>query len=334
MPLVSVIVPCYNEQTTIPILLDAVCAQTIPNQSIEVIIADGLSTDHTRQAVAEFQALHPDLVVRIVDNPKRNIPAALNCALKASRGEYIVRLDAHSAPAVDYVERCLEGLREGRGENVGGVWEIRPRGKGWMQRAIAIAASHPLGVGDARYRYTSQPGFVDTVPFGAFKRETFERYGFFDENLLTNEDYEFNARLRQSGAKIWLDPRIRSTYFARSNLRELAQQYWRYGFWKWRMLRRYPLTLRWRQALPPIFVLGVILLAAASMVWGPARLALASGLAVYALVLLAGSIPAARKNGDLRMALLIPVAISVMHFAWGAGFLWSVVNPLMTTRKN
>jgi len=334
MPLVSIIVPCYNEQSTIPILLEAVCAQTIPNQDLEVIIADGLSTDNTRQVVAAFQQVHPDLAVRIVDNPKRIIPAALNCALKAARGKFIVRLDAHSAPAADYVERCLEGLRDGLGENVGGVWEIRPRGKGRMQRAIAIAASHPLGVGDARYRYTSQPGLVDTVPFGAFRRETFDRYGFFDENLLTNEDYEFNARLRQSGAKIWLDPRIRSTYFARNNLKELAQQYWRYGYWKWRMLRRYPRTLRWRQALPPAFVLGVIGLLAAALVWGPARLLLALGLAAYALALAAGSIPTAHKNGDLRLAIFIPVAIAVMHFSWGMGFLWSVVTGLLTTRKS
>lgn len=332
-PLVSIIVPCYNEQTTIPILLEAVCAQMIPQQDVEVIIADGLSTDNTRQAVADFQQLHPGLSVQIVDNPMRNIPAALNCALKAARGEYILRLDAHSAPAPDYVARCLEGLREGRGENVGGVWEIKPRGKGCVQRAIAIAAAHPLGVGDARYRYTSQAGYVDTVPFGAFKRETFDRFGLFDENLLTNEDYEFNARLRQSGAKIWLDPQIRSTYYARSSLKELAQQYWRYGFWKWKMLRRYPRTLRWRQALPPVFVLGVLLLAALSILWPLARMVLAFGLAGYALALAVGSLPAARKSNDLRMVLFVPAAIATMHFAWGAGFLWSVATGPGITRK-
>jgi GT2 family glycosyltransferase len=172
------------------------------------------------------------------------------------------------------------------------------------------------------------------VPFGAFKRETFEQYGYFDESLLTNEDYEFNARLRQGGAKIWLDPRIRSTYFARSSLKELAQQYWRYGFWKWRMLRRYPRTLRWRQALPPLFVLGTLFMLAAALAWDPARWMLLAGLAAYTLLLAAGSLPAAQKHGDFRLAFFIPLAIMVMHFSWGAGFLWSVVNSLATTQKS
>jgi glycosyltransferase involved in cell wall biosynthesis len=333
MPLVSIIVPCYNEQATISLLLDAICAQTVATQDLEVIIADGRSTDCTRSVVAEFQQAHPNLVIQIVDNPKRNIPSALNCALAAARGAYIVRLDAHSMPAPDYVERCLEGLRAGRGENVGGVWEIRPRGDGPIQRAIAIAAAHRLGVGDARYRYTEEASAVDTVPFGAFRRETFDRFGRFDETLLTNEDYEFNARIRKGGATVWLDPRIRSTYFARGSLVELARQYGRYGYWKWRMLRRYPQTLRWRQALPPAFVLGVIVLLAGSLWLAPARFALIGVLAVYTLTLVAGSLPAAWKHRSLSLAGLIPLAIAVMHFSWGAGFLWSVISGLGARTK-
>lgn len=328
MPLVSVIVPCYNEQATIHLLLEAVCEQTVPNRDLEVIIADGRSTDNTRAVVAGFQRAHPDFIVRLVDNPRRNIPAALNCALEAAQGEYIVRLDAHSVPAKDYIERCLADLRAGKGDNVGGVWDIRPRGNGRFERAIAIAAAHPFGVGDARYRYTTQPGYVDTVPFGSFRRDLFDRLGKFDERLLTNEDYELNARLRQAGGKIWLNPAIRSTYFARPNLGELARQYWRYGFWKARMLRRYPATVRWRQGLPPLFVLGVIVLLALSPVWGLARLLFVGGLAFYGLALAAGSLPAARRHSDAWLVVTIPLSIAVMHFCWGAGFLWSLISGL------
>lgn len=334
MPLVSIIVPCYNEQATIHLLLEAICAQTIPIQDVEVVIADGGSTDRTREVVAAFQNQHPDLTVRLIDNPRRIIPAALNCALAAAQGEYIIRLDAHSVPAPDYVERCLENLRAGRAENVGGVWEIRPRGSGRMQKAIAIAAAHPLGVGDARYRYTSQPGYVDTVPFGAFHREVFERFGMFDESLLSNEDYEFNARLRQSGGRVWLDPRVRSTYFARSSLSDLARQYFRYGYWKWRMLRRYPKTLRWRQGLPPRFVLCVAVLLVSAFFWSPARWLLLGVLALYGLALMAGALPAAIRRRDPLLILAVPLAIVTMHFSWGIGFLWSLVAWLTSKTKS
>lgn len=326
MPLVSIIVPCYNEQATIPLLLEAICAQTFPNPDMEVIVADGRSTDQTRQAIILFQQSHPDLSVRLVDNPNRNIPAGLNRALAAAQGQFIIRLDAHSVPAGDYVERCVENLQARRGENVGGVWEIRPRGNGLVQQAIALAAAHPLGVGDARYRYTSQASYVDTVPFGAFRRETFDQLGRFDERLLTNEDYEFNARLRQAGGRIWLDPQIRSTYFARASLKDLARQYWRYGFWKWRMLRRYPQTLRWRQALPPVFVLFILALLFIAPFWAAARAALSAVLVLYLFVLIMGSISAALRSRKPGLALAVPLAIVVMHFCWGAGFLWSMIT--------
>ena len=326
MPLVSVIIPCYNEQATIRLLLDAIHQQSFPCADMEVILADGLSTDQTMAEVSRFQREVPDLLVVVVENARRNIPAALNCALNAARGEYVVRLDAHSVPARDYVERCVTALAAGLGENVGGVWEVRPRGAGMVQRAIAVAASHPFGVGDALYRYTNQAGYVDTVPFGAFRREVFEKYGRFDESLLTNEDYEFNARLRQQGGRVWLDPRIRSTYFARGSLKALAQQYWRYGYWKWRMLRRYPKTLRWRQALPPVFVLSLVFWLVLAVFWQPALALLGAELLFYGVVLVAGTLPAARKQNELRLALIVPLAIACMHLSWGSAFLWSMIK--------
>ncbi len=324
MPFVSIVVPCYNEQSTIRLLLEAVYHQTYPRSEMEVILADGMSSDGTRERVADFQREHPDLDVHVIDNPKRIIPAALNCALAVAGGEIIIRLDAHAVPREDYVACCVAALEAGQAENVGGVWEIRPGREDWVARSIAVAAAHPLGVGDALYRYASLPGYVDTVPFGAFRKATIDRLGWFDETLLTNEDYEFNARLRQSGGRVWLDPAIRSTYFARPTLAALAKQYFRYGFWKWRMLRRYPATLRWRQALPPLFVLSLVALALAS-IWLPlARWLLLAEAILYLAVLLAGVARPALKNGDLRLLAGVPAAIAVMHISWGSGFLWSL----------
>ncbi len=324
LPSVSVIIPCYNEEATIGLVLDALYNQTYPRDRLEVVIADGLSSDGTREKISEFSHHHSNLKVIVVDNQRRIIPAALNVAVAAAGGEVILRLDAHAVPDEQYVERSVQNLLDGKGDNIGGIWLIQPGSSDWIGRSIAAAAGHPFGVGDALYRYASEPGLVDTVPFGAFFRATFERIGKFDESLLTNEDYEFNARLRQGGGRIYLDPAIRSKYYARPDLASLARQYWRYGYWKFRMLRRYPNTLRWRQALPPLFVAGLAALILTAPFLPVARTALWLVAALYLLVLIAGSLPTALRSRDLRLALGTPLAIMTMHISWGSGFLYSI----------
>lgn len=329
-PSVSIIVPCYNEEATIRHLLDAVLAQTYPRAQMELVISDGMSTDRTREVIASFESEHPDLAVRVVKNAARTIPTGLNQAIRESHGELIVRLDAHSMPIPEYVERCVAAHESGKGDNVGGVWEIRAGADTWIAKAISFAAAHPLGVGDAMYRLNAKAGAVDTVPFGSFHRSLIDKIGGFDETLLSNEDYEFNTRVRESGGIIWLDPSIRSVYFSRGTLGKLAAQYWRYGFWKFRMLRRYPHTLRWRQALPPLFVFILFVLIVLSLFVVFARYLLAAQLLGYFLVLiLAGSKLAIEKNtGSLLPGL--PLAISTMHIAWGTGFLWSGISSPFT----
>lgn len=324
-PKVSIIVPCYNEQSTIRLLLEALCEQTYPRAEMEVIVADGLSTDGTRQVIAAFQKDVPDLSVRVVENGKRSIPSALNRAIEAARGEILVRMDGHSKPYPDYVANCISAHQAGRGDNVGGVWEIRPGAQTWIAKSIAVAAAHPLGVGDALYRHTKQAAEVDTVPFGSFRRTLIEQVGLFDESLLTNEDYEFNARVRKSGGKIWLDPSIRSVYFARATLLELIHQYWRYGFWKWRMLRRYPDTLRWRQALPPLFVLSLVTLLLLSIFFPVTGLLFVAELFLYGSIMILAGIHAALRGQKAYLILGLPLAIFAMHLAWGSGFLWSML---------
>ncbi len=326
-PEVSIIIPCYNEQATITLLLDALHAQTYPLDAMEVVIADGGSTDGTRAVIDSWGTDHPDLKITLVPNLKKIIPAALNTAINASSGEIIIRLDAHSHPQSDYVERSVKALSARRGQNVGGVWDIQPGRHHWIARGIAAAAGHPIGVGDALYRYADQAGEVDTVPFGAFYRSLLDQVGLFDETLLTNEDYEFNTRIRKQGGKVWLDPQIRSVYYARGNLKDLAKQYWRYGYWKRQMLRRYPDTLRWRQALPPLFVLGLILLMVLGLFFKPALWALAGVLVIYLLFLFAAGVQLALRHKQAAHILGVPLAIATMHFAWGSGFLWGVLRP-------
>ena len=321
MPLVSVVVPCYNEQNTIGLLLAAIYHQSYDRSSMEVIIADGMSEDQTREKTIEFQQAHPDLDIKIVDNQRRIIPSGLNEAIRSSGGDYIVRLDAHCEPYPDYVERCIEVHSSGEWDNVGGVWEVQPGDAGWIARSIAAASAHPLGAGDARYRLGGNAQVVDTVPFGAFKRDLFDRVGLYNENLLTNEDYELNVRIRKAGGKVWFDPRIRSKYFARPSFRQLGRQYWRYGYWKGRMLRDNPGTIRWRQFLPPVFVASLLILSPLA-IWFPlARWALLAVIGIYlAILFVAGALLALRKR-DATMMIGLPLAIGVMHFTWGSGFL-------------
>ena len=327
LPKVSIIIPCYNESTTIPLLLDALIDQTYPLDIMDVIIADGGSTDGTRRVISNWQDQHPTLNISVIPNPKRSIPAALNCAIRAATGDIIIRLDAHSKPNLDYVKRVVFLLEDGQAENVGGVWDIQPSSKHWISQSIAQAAAHPIGVGDARYRFSEKPAYVDTVPFGAFYRTLIDKVGLFDETLLTNEDYEFNTRIRQHGGKIWLDPQIQAVYYARGNLKALARQYWRYGYWKWHMLRRYPETLRWRQALPPLFILTLLASGVFAIFFRPFLWLFLALIAIYTAVLLLTGLQLALKHHEPRFIIGVPLAIACMHFSWGSGFLWGIIHP-------
>lgn len=323
---VSVIVPCYNEEKRIRFLLDAVFAQTYPRTHMDVIIADGNSTDRTREVIADFQDTHAGLRLSVVDNHAQTIPAALNRAIEAASGEIVIRLDAHSGPYPDYVQKAVLALEAGKGENVGGVWEIHPGAETWPAKAIAVAAAHPLGVGDALYRHAKEAAYVDTVPFGAWRRTLLDEIGGYDETLHVNEDYELNTRIRRAGGKIWLDPSIRAIYFARPTFVALARQYFRYGFWKMQMLRRYPDSLRWRQALPPLFVLSVINGGLIALAWPVFGWLIGLELLVYFGILGLFGLRAALQHRALPLVFGLPCAIAVMHFSWGSGFLWNLLT--------
>lgn len=334
MHLVSVIIPCFNEQNRIRSVLEAIAVQTYPRDYIEVVIAEGLSTDNSLAEIKVFSALYPELNLIIINNPKRKIPNGLNLAIQASHGDIIIRIDAHSKPYPDYIERIVDSLVNGLGENVGGIWEILPGDPTWMSMAIAKAAALPIGVGDAMYRHATRPGYVDTVPFGAFKRELLALIGFFNESLNANEDYEFNARILKSGGRIWLDPKIRSQYYARTNLAELSSQYWRYGYWKLKMLRLFPGTIRWRQVLPPLFILSLFLGIIFSTYFHGFWFIPVIEILLYIIVLLVGSLKATLLEKQSRLLFGIPLAIATMHFSWGTGFLWSMISPIRKRMKD
>ncbi|MBA2733273.1 MAG: glycosyltransferase family 2 protein [Acidobacteria bacterium] len=325
---VSVVIPCRNEERFIGKVLEHLSGQ-YTNERYEIIIVDGMSTDKTREVIAEFVASHTDVQVHLVDNPARNIPTALNRGISHASGEIIVRMDAHSIPSANYIRRCVELLSDRQTSVVGMPWRIHPGAQTQTARAIALAVSHPFGIGDAKYRQENFKAtqIVDTVPFGVFRKALWQELGGFNESLLANEDYEFFYRVRQAGGRALLDGSGHCNYFARATMGALATQYFRYGTWKAQMIKLYPRSIRLRQLVAPLFVLALLLFPTLGFWLTPALWALFAMLGTYTLLaLLFGFQLSRRKGGSLKLMPVIALVFFVIHVAWGSGFLLGLVR--------
>lgn len=318
-PFVSIVIPCLNEERFIGKVLESLSTQY---DHFEIIIVDGLSTDKTRDVIARFSAQHPVVPVRVIDNPQRDIPRALNLGIHAASGEIIVRMDAHSIPSTGYVARCVKLLTDGEAAVVGMPWKICAGDETRMARAIALAVAHPFGIGDAQYRLNvSIAKFVDTVPFGAFKKSLWESLGGFNEKLLANEDYDFNYRVRKAGGAVLLDAAEHCNYVARATLGDLARQYRRYGSWKAQMVKLQPASLRWRHLVAPAFVLGLVVTGLAALVWLPSLWLFLLIAGSYSLLAILFSLQLALKSGELTLVFLLPLIFLSIHLSWGASFI-------------
>lgn len=315
-PAVSIIVPCRNEARELPRFLAALDAQASVPGPMEILIAEGRSTDGTRQLLTAWAARHPQ--VRLIDNPEGIVSTGLNRAILQARADVIVRMDVHTRYADDYVATCLAVLAQSGADNVGGPTLTEADGP--VQRAVAAACASAFAVGGARARFVQYEGEVETVVYGCWRRETLLRVGMFDEALVRNQDDELNLRLRRGGGRIWQSPRIRSWYRPRASLRALYRQYYQYGFWKVAVIRKHTLPASWRHLAPAAFVASVLLLAGAAPWWGAARPLLAAELGAYALFMVAGSLDIARRAGwDLLP--LLPPTLACYHLGYGLGFL-------------
>jgi glycosyltransferase involved in cell wall biosynthesis len=327
LPFVSVVMPVRNEAALMADSLGAVLAQDYPADRMEVIVVDGNSTDGTRQALEELQRSERRLI--LLFNPAQIVPAALNIGIVAARGEIVIRVDAHTVIAPDYVEKCVKYLKRGDAQNVGGL--MRPVGRTYFGFSVALATSSPFGIGGSKFHYSEKEQFSDTVYLGAYRREVFDRIGLFDEEFVCNQDYELNYRLRAAGGRILCTPQIRSTYFCRESPRALFRQYFYYGFWKVRTLAKHPRSLRIRQLVAPAFVFGIAFLAALSLIFHPALRWLGSALILYLGLAGAFALWKAIQCNSLRLWPGIVLSFLVLHAAWGLGF-WTGVLDLLGKR--
>ncbi len=320
LPFVSVIMPVRNEGACMKDALEAVLRQDYPADRMEVIAADGMSTDATRKVIGEFQKKYTNL--KLIDNPGKIVSTGLNAAILKSAGSIIIRMDGHTVMAPDYVRACVSALKRSNADNVGG--RMRAEGRGFVGKAIALATSTPFGVGGARFHYSEKEEWVDTVYLGAWKREIFEKIGLFDEEMIRNQDDEWNYRLRKAGGRILINPGIRSVYSVRESFTALWKQYFNYGFWKVRVFQKHPAQMRLRQFVPSLFVSILIGSALISLILKNPAYFLTPA-TIYLLADLCASLWISGKSGTRYLAVL-PAVFLILHASYGAGFLWGILN--------
>jgi succinoglycan biosynthesis protein ExoA len=325
---VSVVVPCRNEIRYIESFLDALRRQDLGEIRMEILIADGMSTDGTRRVLREFARRQPDC--RILDNPDGLASTGLNRAIREARGEIIVRMDVHTIYAPDYVRSCVKVLNETHADNVGGP--ALTFAQGYMARGIACGFHSRFATGGAKFRDARYEGPTSSVPYGCWRKSTLEAIGLFDAGLPRGQDDELNFRIASSGGKIWQSPRIVSWYRPRGSLRALFRQFFQNGLWKVAAIRKHGRPACWRNVVPGACLLVAIFLligaGAAALAgfpaWGNELLAVWLALAgVYLVLSLASALAIARREGWLFLPLL-PLVFAAYQFPYALGFLCGV----------
>jgi succinoglycan biosynthesis protein ExoA len=326
---ISLVVACRNESKHIRAFADSVLAQDLEGFDWELTIADGMSADGTLEFLSEFA--RGNSRVTIIENPSRIVATGLNAAIRAARGEIIIRMDAHTEYARDYVKKCVVTLEETGASNVGGP--ARTKADGLRSRAIQAAYHSRFSTGGARFHDVNYTGYVDTVPYGCWYKETLVQLGLFDEKFVRNQDDELNLRLTRSGGKIWQSPAIVSWYRPRTTFRALFRQYFQYGFWKVCVIQKHKIPASWRHLIPGGFVLlNLVLFAAMLLTAASGSRVLTQKTALgWALILMsyaAGCVGAAcfsARRFGWQLLPTLPLAFAVFHFSYGLGFLAGVI---------
>jgi len=324
--MISVIIPVRNEARFIGRCLHSVfSADPVPG-GMEVLVVDGMSNDGTREILTDWCRKQPTL--RVLDNPKHVVPTAMNIGIRAARGKWIIRLDAHSEYLANYLSLCLETSQRTGADNVGGDVITLSRNKDLQGKLVQALTTHPFGVGNSGFRIRASEGPADTVPYGCYRQEVFERIGLYDERLVRNQDYELNRRLLKSGGSIWRNPEIQVRYYNQGSVKGLLQQSWVTGQWNPWMWYIAPYSFAWRHAVPLAFV--GFLAASLSSLLSPQV-----GIAAFALILVPyfilaffSSLQQSSHHGGWMLPLL-PFLFLIYHLSYGLGGLWGICRLLV-----
>jgi glycosyltransferase involved in cell wall biosynthesis len=323
---VSVIIPCRNEENFISNTLKSVINGNYPLEDMEILIVDGRSNDKTREIVKDFEKRYKQ--IKLIDNPEQTVPYAMNYGIKESKGDIIVRLDAHSVYPSNYISKLVYWLEKLDADNVGGVWDTMPANDSVEAKAIAYSTSHSFGIGNAQYRISKkdEPYQVDTVPFGCYKRKVFDKIGLFDTDLTRNQDDELNARLIQNGGKIFLIPDLKIKYFARENFAKMFKMFYQYGYFKplVNLKLKTPATIR--QFVPPLFVLFIFFGIILSFVNNAFLYLFILGMGFYLIVDTLVSYKISKEKKDFRLFLYLMKSFFIIHFSYGVGYLRGILD--------
>jgi glycosyltransferase involved in cell wall biosynthesis len=318
--IVSVVIPTYNEEKYIKNCILSLLKQDYPHNQMEWIFVDGSSSDRTKEIIESYKHKYPQLI-RVYNNPNKTVPYAMNIGIKSSVGKYIIRLDAHSEYADNYISKCVYYLDTTDADNVGGVAETKS--SGFVGNAIAFMLSSKFGVGNSQFRINGKSGYVDTVPFGAFRREVFEKYGFYDERLTRNQDNEMNYRIRKNGGKIYMAEDIKLAYFCRDSIKGIAKMAMTNGKWNVITMKLCPGAMGLRHFIPLIFLLSLIIVPVLTMFFPVLGKLFLMEVGLYLLLSLTFSI---KGSKEFKYIPLLFALFPIFHISYGLGSLVGLIG--------
>ncbi|NOZ60174.1 MAG: glycosyltransferase family 2 protein [Calditrichaeota bacterium] len=319
LPLVSIVIPMYNEAGNIERCIGSIQGQNYPQEKIEIIVVDGNSSDGSREKVLSLAKNH--FTIRLLTNPKRKTPSSLNMGIKNASGEVVIILGAHTKIKEDFVSQNIRLMKEMNIKCVGGT-QINV-GENFMQRAIGYAMGHPFGLASAPYRYGKKEKFVDTVVYAAYRKELFDEVGYFDEDLFISEDAELNWRIRQAGYKIFYSPKIVSYYYPRKTMGKLINQLFRYGILRVNVIKKHLKAIKLMHLIPPAFALATIVFLIAGIFKPFFLVPLAAIWGLYLVLAFISSLQISLEKGFQYFSIL-PIIFTTIHLSWGIGFLWGI----------
>ena len=319
---ISVVMPVYNEEKYIENCIDSLLLQDYPKNRMEWIFVDGMSSDKTRILIDIYIKKYPELI-KVLNNPNRTVPYAMNIGIKQAKGKYIIRLDAHADYSKDYISKCVYYLELTDADNVGGIAETKS--KGFVGNAIAKMLSSRVGVGNSEFRTNGDSGYVDTVPFGAFRKDVFEKWGGYDERLTRNQDNEMNYRIRKNGGKIYLSSDIKLSYYCRDSIKGISDMAVKNGMWNVITMKLCPGSMGIRHFIPLVFLFSLIFLPISGIFFRPFWWIFVAEMILYIVL---DCVFSAKKADGLKEFLLLIILFPIFHITYGFGSLKGLLKLL------